>query len=126
MVGMDKCVYIVKWNGYSPDAYQIKKLFCIPSNNTFLDSAKCDPTGRIYFGQYNINICDPEQPFSSAVYSYDKYQGLQKRVSGLKVPNGLAWSIEGNYFYHIDTCFYNIRKFRWNSRSGELCKHRAL
>lgn len=126
MVGSYLSVYIVKWDGHSSKAYRIEKLFSIQGNNVGFTNAKCDPTGRLYFGEVNVNVCDPDQPFSSALYSYDKYEGLQERVSGLKASNGLAWSVKGNYVYHIETCFYNIRQFRWNPHTGELCKQQIF
>lgn len=124
MVGLDRSVYIVKWDGCSCEAYKIKKLFCIQNefDDHGIDTAKCDPTGRLYVGTYNFNICDKEEPFNRGLYSYDRYQGLQKRISGLKVPDGMAWSVKENYFYFIDACSFNIRRFRWNSKTGKLCK----
>lgn len=125
MIGLDHCAYTLKWDGRSSEAYRMEKVFCIEKEfaNHGLGISKCDPTGRLYTGTYNTRFCDPEQPFDCALYSYDTHQGVQKRVSGLKVSNGMAWPNKGNYFYHIDSCFMSIREFRWDRRTGELCKY---
>lgn len=123
MVGLEKCIYTVQWNGRSSRAQTMKQISCAQSKNNF-NNAKTDPTGRLYVGTYNKRICNRKDPFDSALYSYDKHQGLQEQVSGLKVSNGLAWC--ENTVYHIESCFYNIRQFDWNSRTGELCRHQII
>lgn len=123
LVGLGPCAYIINWNGYSSEAYKTETVACVEKEfgNHAINFAKNDPTGRVYFGTSTNTSCDPSKPFNCALYSLDECQGLRKRVSGLKVSDGMAWSLEGNYFYHIESCFYNIREFYWDPHSGVLC-----
>lgn len=124
MVGWEHCLYVIEWDGFSSEAYKVEKLFCLEKKFEYhgLGGVKCDPTGRLYVGTRNARFCDPKQPFDCALYSYDKHRGLQKVATGFKVSDGMAWSPNGNCLYHIDDCTFDIKQYKWNSHTGELCE----
>lgn len=104
----------------------MKKLFCAEKEfgNHGLSQAKCDSTGRLYVGKYSSRLCDPKVGNDCNLYSYDKYQGLQKVATDMKAANGMAWF--NNCFYHIDSCTRSIAGYKWDSHSGKLCELRVL
>lgn len=122
--GLDQTVYVIEWDGCSSEAYRVEKLFSLEKNLKYqsISQAKTDPTGRLYIGTFSTRLCDPKQPSNSAFYSYKRNEGLQEVACGFKVSDGLAWSPNGNYFYCIDSCTFDIKEFKWDPRTGRLCK----
>lgn len=124
MAGLDFCVYLLYWDIDCCEAKIVEKLFCVEKQfkNHTIGQAKCDSTGRLYFGTFDKSkICDPNHTFDSNLYSFDRY-GLQKVASDYKIAAGLAWSTKGNYLYSIESCAFNIQQFKWNPHTGKLCK----
>lgn len=122
--GLDSCVYVVQWDGCSSKAYILRKLFCVEQEfkTHGLSQAKNDPKGRLYVGTFNSRLCDPKVGNDCNLYSYDKYLGLQKVADDMKVSDGLAWSISGEYLYQVEACAHSILQYSWDPNSGKLCK----
>lgn len=124
IVGSIHCVYVVKWDGCSSEAYVIRKVFCADQQPEVqkISLGKTDPKGRLYTGTYKCTLCEAF-PADCSLYSYDKHRSLQQHIQGLQVSAGLAWNEEECSLYHIDTCLHNLRGFSWDPNTGKLGKH---
>ncbi|KAF0106179.1 MAG: hypothetical protein FD146_2768 [Anaerolineaceae bacterium] len=69
----------------------------LPANR--FNDGKCDPRGRFLAGTMD----DAEQEASGSLYSYSPDGALKTLLTGLRIPNGLAWSPDYRTFYFIDT-----------------------
>lgn len=83
-----------------------------------MDTAKADPTGRLYFGTYGEKICGAES--NSSLYSYTRKEGVQLVFSGFKSCFGIAFNNKTNKCYFMDTCSYTISELDWDRKTGQL------
>jgi sugar lactone lactonase YvrE len=91
------------------------------TENRFNDG-KCDPAGRFWAGTMNKSGGHP----TGNLYMLDRDFSVRKIKSGLHVSNGLAWSVDQNTFYLIDTFQRNVLAFDYDQRTGNLTKEREI
>lgn len=119
VVALRKSIKVVKWNGQSQKASVTKEIYSTgPKDFNFMDTAKADDTGRLYFGTYGEEICGSAS--NSSLYSYSPKEGVQLVLTGLKACFGLAFNSKTNKCYLMDTCRYTISEFDWDRKTGRL------
>ena len=89
-----------------------------PSENRFNDG-KCDPAGRFLAGSMDMN----EKDASGALYSFDG-KGVTRLLEGIRISNGLAWSVNHKTFYYIDTPTRQVQAFDYDLDSGAVANPR--
>ncbi|SMG22285.1 SMP-30/gluconolactonase/LRE family protein [Paenibacillus aquistagni] len=90
-------------------------------NNRFNDG-KCDPAGRFFAGTMDMNI----KPHAGALYCLDAEHGCKKMLSNITISNGLAWSLDGETMYYIDTASAEIAAYSYDLNSGSLGERRSI
>lgn len=80
------------------------------------NDGKCDPQGRLWFGTMNIDA----KPAAGAFYLLDQDLHLHKKSEGFTIPNGLAWSLDHERLYHIDSPERCIQSYFFDGLSGEI------
>lgn len=83
--------------------------------NRFNDG-KCDPLGRYWAGTMNEN----ELENKGSLYVLDDKLKLKKEISRVSISNGLAWDVEREKMYYIDTPTKKIAVYNFNMRTGEI------
>ena len=89
-------------------------------DNRFNDG-KCDPAGRFWAGSMRINR--PRKPTGS-LYCIDKSLQVSKKLSDIKVSNGLAWTKDAQKMYYIDTHSLKVQAFFYDVTRGEIEKEK--
>lgn len=84
----------------------------LPNNR--LNDGKCDRQGRFWVGSMN----DGDRLPTGALYCVDRGWRLSSTLSGLTVPNSLAWSPEGRRMYFADTPTQRIMVFDFDPDDG--------
>jgi len=78
------------------------KMIANPENhlpcNRFNDG-KCDPAGRFWAGTMSLS----EEPNAGNVYVLENKLAHTKTIEDVTISNGMAWSLDHQTFYYIDT-----------------------
>ena len=88
--------------------------------NRFNDG-KCDPAGRFLAGSMD----DAEGSASGSFYSLAPDGTWKTLRTGLRIPNGLAWSPDYRTFYHIDTPTRQVQAYDYDLARGEIAHPRT-
>ena len=91
-----------------------------PATERFNDG-KCDPQGRFWVG----TIYEPRKPALASLHSF--WRGtLTRRVDGLTVANGLAWSPNGRTMHWSDTTAHTVYAADFDPASGAISRQRVF
>ena len=91
-----------------------------PSNERFNDG-KCDAQGRFWVG----TIYEPRDPALASLHCYARGK-LARKLEGITVLNGLAWSPNGRTMHWSDTKAHTIYAADFDLASGRLSRRRAF
>lgn len=86
----------------------------------FNDGA-CDPAGRFWAGTMAYDLTAG----AGALYRLDPDGSIHKMVDGLTIANGLAWSLDHQTMYHIDTIPRTVTAYDYDLASGEISRGRV-
>jgi sugar lactone lactonase YvrE len=84
-------------------------------DNRFNDG-KCDVVGRFWAGTMSLSNV-PEQ---GALYCLDTNLNVGKKLSGVGISNGIAWSPDNKWMYYIDTPTNKVVCFDINIETGDI------
>lgn len=87
----------------------------LPGNR--YNDGKCDPAGRFWVGTVSLN-CDI--PGAGSLYVLDNKMEIIRKLTSLTIANGIAWSLDYNLMYYIDTPTSEIWSFRYDLQSGGI------
>ncbi|MFQ3789413.1 SMP-30/gluconolactonase/LRE family protein [Halomonas sp. A29] len=82
--------------------------------NRFNDG-RCDAAGRLWVG----TIASDEASLTAALYCLDRGE-LSRRLSGIGISNGLAFSLDRRWLYHTDSLSRRILRYSFDVDSGML------
>lgn len=85
-----------------------------PANNRVNDG-KCDPAGRFLAGTMDMN----EKDASGSLYSFDGNK-VARLLNGVRISNGLAWSLDHKMLYFIDTPTREVKVFDYEAATGQI------
>lgn len=80
----------------------------------------CDYMGRVWIGTMDT-AC--KEGAGSLFYLNTRLQ-IKKKISGITIPNGIAWSANNEIMYFVDTTARVIKSFAFDSISGEISDER--
>ncbi len=84
------------------------------------NDGKCGPDGRFVAGSISRNGQEPV----AALYSLHTDGTVKTLLTGLRISNGLAWSLDGKIFYHIDTPTRKVTAYDYDLASGDIANPR--
>jgi sugar lactone lactonase YvrE len=90
--------------------------------HTFLDETmrfndgKVDAAGRFWAGSMALDLT----PNSGSLFLLDIDGSYRKVLGNLTLSNGLAWSPDNQFFYHIDSIPGVMKRFDFNLETGAL------
>jgi len=96
-----------------------RRLVEIEADNpkTRSNDGKVGPDGAFWVGTMDEH---PEKRPDAALYRVTGGGVIERKVTGLKVANGLAWSPDGDWLYHSDSRGPWIDRWRFDPRSGAI------
>ncbi|WP_088049445.1 SMP-30/gluconolactonase/LRE family protein [Virgibacillus dakarensis] len=89
-------------------------------NNRFNDG-KCDPGGRFWAGTMDKNA----EKYKGSLYCMNNIFKVDKVLSDLSIPNGIAWDIKKKKMYFIDSPSRQILVFDYDMGSGDIRNKRV-
>lgn len=92
----------------------------ITTNRT--NDAACDYIGRIWIGTMDIGCADA----AGSLYCIDTRLQVKKILSGITIPNGLAWSSDNETMYFVDTTARVIKAYSFDSITGAIADERIV
>jgi sugar lactone lactonase YvrE len=79
------------------------------------NDGRCDRQGRFWVGTMHNVSRAPE----GVLYRLDVTNGFAPTISGIHIPNSLAWSPEGETMYFADSLLYTIFAYEFDPQSGQ-------
>jgi sugar lactone lactonase YvrE len=88
--------------------------------NRFNDG-KCDPAGRFWAGTMAFS----EAEGAGSLYCLTPDLKVSKKLSGVTISNGLAWTKDHRTMYYIDTIPLKVYAFDYDEGTGEISNQRV-
>lgn len=109
--------------GFDPDTEALEPLWPADYDitTTRFNDGRCDRQGRFWVG----TIYEPRDRAGAALYCFDR-KGLRRKLAGVTVANGLAFSPDGCTAYLADTPTRLVWAFDLDPVSGELSRRRTF
>jgi len=92
----------------------------LPGNR--LNDGKCDPAGRFWVGSMSMD----EASGAGSVYVLEKDLYISKKIENVTIPNGMAWSLNHQTFYFIDTPTYEVVAYDYDKNTGSISNKRTI
>ena len=86
------------------------------------NDGKCDPQGRFWVGTMNNVTRAPE----GTLYRLGPDATLTPTLSGIRIPNSLAWSPDGRTMYFSDSLLHTIYAFAFDPTTGAISDRRVF
>lgn len=83
--------------------------------NRFNDG-KCDPAGRFWAGTMAINSGPPV----GSLYCLNNDLSITRKLTDIKISNGLDWTSDASKMYYIDTLSHKVRSFHYDKATGHI------
>ena len=90
------------------------------NGDTRFNDGKCDPAGRFWAGTMSYS----RTRGSANLWCLDTDYTVSKRVSGVTVSNGIAWSLDEKKMYYIDSSEFAVVVFDYEKGNGEITNPR--
>jgi sugar lactone lactonase YvrE len=88
-------------------------------DNRFNDG-KCDPAGRFWAGTMG------RAPNLGSLYCLDTDLVVHRRVEGVSISNGLAWSPDERVMYYVDSRTRAVSAFDYDKATGQIEGRRVV
>jgi sugar lactone lactonase YvrE len=92
----------------------------LPANR--FNDCKCDPQGRLWAG----TMTNDPAAGKAALYRLEPGGEIERVVAGTTISNGIAWSLDGERMYFIDSTAQRVDLFDFDSGSGAISDRRAF
>ncbi|XP_067634406.1 regucalcin-like [Eurosta solidaginis] len=124
VVGCDRRVVIVKWDGISPIAKVVYTAHEVEFGNEYhmnrFNDAKADKKGRLVAGTMWNDQSDLFTYRKGSLYSFQKKKKAKSIVPYAGISNGMTWNDKTKKFYFVDSANYNVTEFNYNYKTGTL------
>lgn len=92
----------------------------LPDNR--FNEGKCDPEGRFWAGTMPLSEKEP----AGSVYVAGKDLSVTKKIEGVTISNGMAWSRDHQTFYYIDTPTFEVVAYDYDKSTGHINNKRTI
>ena len=86
------------------------------------NEGKCDPAGRFWAGTMSLT----EEHHAGSLYVMHNDYTIEKKISGVTISNGIAWSIDHQTIYYIDTPTLQVVSFDYDLTSGNISNKKVI
>ncbi|WP_018615790.1 SMP-30/gluconolactonase/LRE family protein [Segetibacter koreensis] len=92
----------------------------LPENR--FNDGKCDPMGRFWAGTMSLS----EKPQAGSLYTLEKEMAITKKIDGVTVSNGIAFSNDHSIFYYIDSPTSEVVSYDFDKRNGNISNKKTI
>lgn len=85
-----------------------------PDNRT--NDGGVDEMGRLWVGTMSLHFHEG----NGSLYCIDQSLSVSKKIQGLTVPNGLAWSVDGRRMYQVDSSSRKVACYAFAPATGSI------
>ncbi|OAD58558.1 Regucalcin [Eufriesea mexicana] len=117
----------VTWDGhknFTKSAPETLAIVDTNRNNTRWNDGKVDSSGRFWGGTIGPEVNDVVVPNQASLYRIDSHFKPKKELSPVTNSNGLAWNIQDDTFYYIDTPTRQVAAFDFEPINGIISNKR--
>ncbi|XP_045110845.1 regucalcin-like isoform X1 [Portunus trituberculatus] len=128
MVGLGKTLSVVRWPKGVTDSRPVKLQVVYRTEDPHMNDGKCDGKGRLWFGTMTY-LDEKEVPAGhedSSLYRCDHNLQVTLWKDKVTISNGLAWSLDHKFLYHVDSTPGLIYVFDYNLEEGTAVNPRVL
>jgi len=86
----------------------------------FSNDMKVGPDGRIYVGTMSKKRKGVSEEIDGKLYSIDAGGNVRILLDGLRLSNGMEWSLDEKRFYHTDSDTSIIKEYFFDKASGNI------
>jgi len=129
VIGADRRVLLIKWDGKSGQATVLKVLVEIDKDHkgNRCNDGKVDPNGVLFFG----SMGDESKYDLAAIrhgrfYRFSNETGAIELKKDIGVSNGLTWDVKRKKFYYIDSITRIIKEFDYEPSTSEISNESVL
>lgn len=90
-------------------------------NNRF-NEGKCDPAGRFWAGTLPLSEDTP----AGNVYALERDFSVTRKIVGVTISNGMAWSLDHEALYYIDTPTFEVVAYNYDKSDGSISNKRTV
>ena len=87
-----------------------------------LNDGKCDPAGRLWVGGMHLSV----EPEAASLYRLDTDRTIERMLNNITISNGIAWSLNYQTMYYIDTPTGYVQSFDYAISTGTIANHRVV
>lgn len=125
VVGANRRVLLIKWDGKSGQATVLKSLVEVDKNYTDnrCNDGKVDPAGVLFFGSMgDQSKYDLAVTRHGAFYRFTKETGAVELKKDVGISNGLTWDVKRKKFYYIDSVTRDVKEYDYDPITSEISK----
>jgi sugar lactone lactonase YvrE len=87
-----------------------------------MNDGDADRQGRFFCGSMAFNMVEPR----GALYRFDPDGTISTVLSGVTISNGIAWSIDGEQMFYVDSVTQRVDLFDYDEASATPTQRRPL
>ncbi|KZC11423.1 Regucalcin, partial [Dufourea novaeangliae] len=120
---------LITWNGDSNFTQSLPETLAIVDKDrkgTRWNDGKADSSGRFWGGTIGPEVNDVVTPGQASFYRIDSDLKPKKEIPNVTNSNGLAWNVEDNTLYYIDTPTLQVAAFDFEPIQGTISNKRIV
>ncbi|XP_075228141.1 uncharacterized protein LOC142328320 [Lycorma delicatula] len=128
IISLKNDIAIITWDGKSSKTSEPEIIASLgpKGSDNVLNDGKVDAKGRLWIGSTaNMIELNENHPAVGKLYSIDKRKNVAEHLDGIKVPNGLTWSLDNKTFYYIDSFKFCINSYDYDIESGNISNEKT-
>jgi len=86
------------------------------------NDGKPDPAGRLWLGRMTFDHASG----MGSLHRLDRDLGQETVLTGLTIPNGLAWSPDAKSMYFVESISREVRAYDFEAETGEISNGRSF
>ncbi|XP_020286684.1 regucalcin-like isoform X2 [Pseudomyrmex gracilis] len=130
VAGSGRDVILVTWNGtenLSNTKPKVLTTVDLTHTNTRTNDGKADSSGRLWIGTMGDEIDgQPSPPNLGLLSRIDDEMKHVVEISPVSISNGLAWNIQDDTFYYIDSPTRVIAAYDYDPINGKISNRRVV
>ena len=129
VAGVSTDLVLLTWDGKKDLAKcATQKLVTLESDplETRWNDAKADKSGRLWGGTIGLEKNGVFPPNIGSFYSVGNDLRLKKHISSVTISNGVAWSLNEDKLYYIDSTTYHVTEYDYNPKTGDISNKRTV